>query len=47
MLEIDPRMENRKPLKRNPGSDACKVDNVQCLCTGFILEEMFEGKITK
>lgn len=45
-LETDVRMNNRKPLKRNPGSDACKVDHVQALCTGFILEEMFEGKIS-
>jgi len=44
-LETDVRMENRKPLKRNPGSDACKVDHVQALCTCFILEEMLEDKI--
>jgi len=25
----------------NPCSDACKVDNVQCLCEAFILEEQF------
>ena len=24
-----------------PGGDACKVDNVQCLCEAFILEEQF------
>lgn len=47
MLEVDNRMDNRKPLKRNPGSDACKVDNVQCLCTAFILEDMMEGKVIK
>lgn len=38
-------MENRKPLKAHRGSAACKVDNVQCLCTCIILEEMLEGKI--
>lgn len=47
VLEEDTRMGNHKPLKRNPGSDGCKVDNVQCLCTCFILEENIEGKIVK
>lgn len=40
VLEVDNRMGNRKPVKRHPGSDACKVDNVQCLCECFLLEEM-------
>lgn len=43
VLDQDTKMENRKPVKRNRGSDSCKVDPVQCLCTGFILETMFEG----
>lgn len=43
VLDVDTRMGNQKPLKRNPGSDACKVDNVQCLCNCFLLEEHFEG----
>lgn len=43
VLDQDVRMENRKPVKRNRGSDTCKVDPVQCLCTAFILETMFEG----
>jgi phage terminase large subunit-like protein len=39
-LDQDLRMQNKKPIKRN-GSDSCKVDNVQCLCMAFYLEEMF------
>ena len=38
VLEEDIRMGNRKPVKRNAAS---KVDNVQCLCECFILEEQF------
>lgn len=41
VLDEDSRMGNKKPIKRSPGSDACKVDNVQCLCMAFVLEEMF------
>ncbi len=44
VLDVDNRMGNRKPVKRNPGSDACKVDNVQCLCECFLVEELMEGK---
>ncbi len=44
VLEVDNRMGNRKPVKRHPGSDACKVDNVQCLCECFLLEELLDGK---
>ena len=47
VLEEDTRMGNHKPLKRNPGSDGCKVDNIQCLCTCFILEETIEGKVLR
>lgn len=36
VLEEDKRMGNKKPLKRHPGG---KVDNVQCLCSCFNLEE--------
>lgn len=39
VLEEDKRMGNKKPLKRHPGG---KVDNVQCLCSCFYLEEMGE-----
>lgn len=42
-IDEDLRMGNKKPIKRN-ASDACKVDNVQCLCECFLLEEMFDGK---
>ena len=38
VLEEDPRMGNRKPIKRIP---AGKVDNVQCLCSCFTIEEKF------
>ena len=36
VLEEDKRMGNKKPLKRHPSG---KVDNVQCLCSCFNLEE--------
>lgn len=38
-LEEDTRMGNKKPLKRTPNA---KVDNIQCLCSCFNLEETFE-----
>lgn len=40
VLEEDSRYGNKKPLKR---SATCKVDNVQCLCSCFILEENYEA----
>ena len=40
VLEEDTRMGNKKPLKRSPQN---KVDNVQCLCSCFNLEEGFVG----
>lgn len=43
-IDVEPRMKNKKPIKANPGSDACKVDNVQCLTMCYIMEEMLEGK---
>ena len=36
VLEKDTRMENKKPVKRNPGSDACKVDPIQALLSAWI-----------
>lgn len=45
VIAEDSRMNNRKMIKRNPGSDACKVDNVQCLATCFILLEQIEGHL--
>jgi phage terminase large subunit-like protein len=36
VLEKDNRMENKKPVKRNPGSDACKVDPIQALLSAWI-----------
>ena len=42
MLSEDLKMENKKPVKRNPGSDSCKVDPVQTLCTGLILFDRYE-----
>ena len=35
---------NKKPVKRNPGSDSCKVDPVQCLVMGIDLLTRFEGQ---
>ena len=40
VLEEDARMGNKKPVKRSKAS-AGKVDNVQCLCSCFVLEEKF------
>jgi hypothetical protein len=36
VLDKDTRMENKKPVKRNPGSDACKVDPIQALLSAWI-----------
>lgn len=36
-------MENHKPIKMNPGSDGCKVDHVQCLCSALILYDEVNG----
>ena len=47
VLSEDPRMENKKPVKRNPGSDSCKVDPVQTICTGLILFDRFEWSAKK
>ena len=47
VLDEDHRMSNRKMIKRNPGSDACKVDPVQCLATCFILFNQVEGNFLK
>jgi phage terminase large subunit-like protein len=35
---------NKKPVKRNPGSDSCKVDPIQCLVMGMDLLTRFEGQ---
>jgi len=43
VLDEDTRMGNQKPVKRNRGSDSCKVDNIQCLCTCFILYDQLDG----
>ena len=39
MLMEDPRMGNRKPIKRSANN---KVDNIQCLASCFIIEESFD-----
>ena len=46
-LDIDTTMENKKPVKANAGSDACKCDNVQCLCNALLLIDRLEGTETK
>lgn len=43
VLEKDNRMENKKPVKRNPGSDACKVDPIQALLSAWICWNRVEG----
>lgn len=40
-------MENHKPLKANPGSDACKIDHVQALCNALIVYDIVDSKIRK
>lgn len=42
-LDMDTRYENKKPVKMSPGSDACKVDPIQTICTGYILFDKFEA----
>lgn len=41
-IDEDLRMNNRKMIKAS-AADSCKVDNVQCLATAFILMDQFEG----
>ena len=45
VIAEDVRMNNRKMIKRNPGSDACKVDPIQCLATCFILLDQVDGHL--
>ena len=40
----DMDLGNKKPVKRNPGSDSCKVDPVQCICVGLGLMTEYESK---
>jgi len=47
VIAEDVRMNNRKMIKRNPGSDACKVDPIQCLATCFILLDQIDGHLQK
>lgn len=44
-LDVDVRMENKKPVKMNPGSDACLVDHVQCLCNANAIIDRLEGSV--
>lgn len=39
-------MENHKPLKRNAGSDGCKVDHVQALLTALNCYDNVQGVVT-
>ena len=41
---IDMDLGNKKPVKRNPGSDSCKVDPVQCIVMAMGLFTQFEGQ---
>lgn len=47
VIAEDVRMNNRKMIKRHPGSDACKVDPIQCLATCFILLDQIDGHLQK
>jgi phage terminase large subunit-like protein len=42
VLEIDGR-ENKRPVKRQPGVDSCKVDPVQAIIMALDLYERYEG----
>ena len=43
VLEIDGR-ENKRPVKRSPGSDSCKVDMIQAIIEALCLYERYEGE---
>lgn len=47
LQESSDGMQNLKPVKRNPGSAACKVDPVQMLLSGLILYDAAESQISK
>ena len=40
----DMDLGNKKPVKRNPGSDSCKVDPIQCIVMGIGLLTQYEGQ---
>jgi len=42
VLEIDGR-DNKRPVKRSPGSDSCKIDPVQAIIMALDLYERYEG----
>ena len=47
LQESNDGMKNFKPVKKNPGSAACKVDPVQMLLSGLILYDAAEAQINK
>lgn len=44
---VDMDLGNKKPVKRNPGSDSCKVDPIQCICVSLGLMTEYEGKVQR
>ena len=44
VLEIDGR-DNKRPVKRSPGSDSCKVDMIQSIIEALDLYERYEGTL--
>ena len=44
VLEIDGR-ENKRPVKRSPGSDSCKVDMIQAIIEALDLYERYESQM--
>ena len=44
VLEIDGR-DNKRPVKRSPGSDSCKVDMIQAIIEALDLYERYEGTL--
>lgn len=40
-------MNNKKPVKSNPNSKACKVDHIQCLCNCMMVYDLVNSKINK
>ena len=44
---VDMDLGNKKPVKRNPGSDSCKVDPIQCICVALGLMTEYEGRFQR
>lgn len=43
VLDVDPRNDNKKPIKKTPGSEACKVDSVQMILSALWCYDQVDG----